>query len=335
MSKKILVIGATGAMGIYLVPELLRKGYQVDALSLDDMTSDHPMLTYIKGDGKDIPFLESLLKNKYDAIVDFLLYYSPEEFSRYDKLYLENTKHYIFLSTYRVYADSQTPITEASPRLLDTETDEAFLNSGDYSIYKAQEEEVLKASGYRNWSIVRPAITYSSNRFQLVTLEANTVVYRMLTGKTVVLPEEAMEKQATMSWAGDLAKMFSAIILNPEAYGEVYTFATAEHHTWREVAEIYREIGNLKYVTVNMEDYLNIIAPGSIGSRQQLTYDRCFNRVVDNSKVLKAAGLKQSDLMPLKDGLKAELAKIRLEDLKHTQPVNDRMDQYLTDQGIL
>jgi len=61
MSKKILVIGATGAMGIYLVPELLRKGYQVEALSLDDMTFYHPMLTCRNGDGKDIPFLEGLV----------------------------------------------------------------------------------------------------------------------------------------------------------------------------------------------------------------------------------------------------------------------------------
>ena len=334
MSKKILVIGATGAMGVYLVPELLGKGYQVDALSLDDMNSDHPMLTCLKGNGKDHSFLEKLLKNKYDAIVDFMVYFSPEEFSQYYKLFLENTKHYIFLSTYRVYADSKTPIREDSPRLLDTETDEAFLTSGDYSIYKAQEEEMLKASGYRNWSIIRPAITYSRRRFQLVTLEADTVVYRMLTGKTLVLPKEAMDKQATMSWAGDLAKMFAAVILNPKAYGEAYTFATAEHHSWREVAEIYKEIGNLKYVTVDMEDYLNIIGPGNIHVRQQLTYDRCYDRVVDNSKVLEIAGLKQSDLMPLKKGLASELANIRLEDLKFTEYVNERMDRYLADREV-
>lgn len=193
---------------------------------------------------------------------------------------------------------------------------------------------MLKASGYRNWSIIRPAITYSRRRFQLVTLEADTVVYRMLTGKTLVLPKEAMDKQATMSWAGDLAKMFSGVILNPKAYGEAYTFATAEHHPWREVAEIYKEIGNLKYVTVDMEDYLNIIGPGNIHVRQQLTYDRCYDRRVDNSKVLEIAGLKQSDLMPLKEGLASELANIRLDDLKFNENVNERMDRYLADRGI-
>ena len=33
--KKVLVLGASGAMGRYVVPELARMGYAVDAVSLD------------------------------------------------------------------------------------------------------------------------------------------------------------------------------------------------------------------------------------------------------------------------------------------------------------
>ena len=43
-------------------------------------------------------------------------------------------------------------------------------------------------------------------------------------------------------------------------------------------------------------------------SRWQLEYDRLLNRKIDNSKILEVAGLKQSDLMPLKEGLKKVLA---------------------------
>ena len=46
--KRILITGATGAMGTYLVPELLNMGYRVDAVSLDDMISSDPNLKYIK-----------------------------------------------------------------------------------------------------------------------------------------------------------------------------------------------------------------------------------------------------------------------------------------------
>lgn len=35
MKENVLVLGRTGAMGVYTVPELLVKGYQVDVVSMD------------------------------------------------------------------------------------------------------------------------------------------------------------------------------------------------------------------------------------------------------------------------------------------------------------
>ena len=126
--KKALLLGGTGALGVYLTPELLKLGYKVDVVSLDDVKSDKENLTFIKADAKEIPFAENLVKNNYDVIVDFMVYFSPEEFKPYMTLYLNSCSHYIFLSSYRVYADSAEPITENSPRLLDVSTDNAFLN---------------------------------------------------------------------------------------------------------------------------------------------------------------------------------------------------------------
>ena len=327
-NRKVLILGATGAMGTYLVPEMLKKGWQVDAVSLDKVVSEHPALHYITENAKDIGFISECVRNQYDAIVDFMIYASESEFEKYYKLFLENTKHYIFFSSYRIYANT-VPITEESPRLLDVSEDEVLLKSGDYAIYKAQEEDMLRKSGYTNWSILRPAITYSKKRFQLTTLEANVVITRMWEGKTVVLPEEAMNVQATMSWAGDVAKMIAGLILNEKAYGETFTTATAEHHTWREVAQMYCEIGNLKYVTTNMENYLNILGPGNIHTRQQLVYDRLFDRVIDNSKILEVTGLKQEELMPLKEGLKREFECLKPGDIAPAAEVNARMDAFL------
>ena len=58
MGKKVLVLGATGAMAVYLIPELLKKGYTVDGVSLDDVKSDNENLRYIKADAKNIDFLK-------------------------------------------------------------------------------------------------------------------------------------------------------------------------------------------------------------------------------------------------------------------------------------
>jgi nucleoside-diphosphate-sugar epimerase len=156
--KKVLVLGGTGVMGAYLVPELESLGYQVDVVSLDKVESSNPDIIYIQANAKDDLYLCKLLENKYDAIVDFM-FYSTKEFANRFEMLLDNTDHYIFLSSYRVYADSATPIKETSPRLLDVSYDKEYLSTEDYSLTKAREEDILTSSRFTNWTIVRPAIT--------------------------------------------------------------------------------------------------------------------------------------------------------------------------------
>ena len=226
--KKILVPGGTGAMGVYLIPKLLKMGYKVDVISRDDWVSDNPNLKYIVADAKDYNYIENILKNDYDAVVDFMIYPTMEMMEKFLPLYLSNTGHYFYFSTYRVYANEEHPVKETSPRLLDVSKDEILLNRGDYSIFKAQGEEWLKKSGFDNWTIVRPAITYSKRRFQLVTMEYDLVLRRMIEGKKVIVPQKALNVQATMSWAGDVAEMLARLVLNKVAYSETYSVCTAE-----------------------------------------------------------------------------------------------------------
>ena len=330
--KKILVLGGTGAMGVYLVPELLRLGYRTDVVSLDEMTSDNPNLTYSKGNARDDEFLKDILKNNYDAIVDFMIYDDTEKFKLRRDMILDSTEHYLFLSSYRVYAEDKY-ITEESPRLLDVSDDCEFLKTNDYSLYKARGEDVLRAAKSKNYSILRPAITYSKRRFQLVTLEAYAFLPRIRQGKTVVLPEEAMDIQATMSWAGDVAKLIAALVLNKKAYGETYTVSTAEHNSWRTVAEYYRELQGMKYITVPKKDYLKITGadlPGKKCFEYQLLYDRMLNRRIDNSKILDVTGYKQTDFISLKDGLARELSGLpEVLPWDGRDDLNKRMDDYL------
>lgn len=327
-SRKALVLGGTGAMGVYLVPELAALGYDVRVISLDRVVSDHPRISHVKADAKNLDYLKGLLQERFDVLVDFMLY-STEQFRERRDILLGNTDHYIFLSSYRVYDGCQVPITEETPRLLDVSTDKEFLATEDYALTKARQEDILPASGRDNWTIVRPAITYSKRRFQLVTLEAPIVVARALRGLPVVLPREALSVQATMSWAGDVAKLFSRLVLNPAAYRERFTLATAEHHAWGEIAEFYRESIGLQVVAAATDDYLRILG-GSNAARYQLAYDRLFERTVDNSKVLRVTGLRQADFMPLRQGLERELSDLP-GDVVWSDPgtTNERMDAYL------
>ena len=160
--KNVLVLGSTGAMGQFLVPYLVNLGYKVTAVSLDDEVPYSDAVTCIKGDAFDMDFLKSLLAQKFDGIVNFMIYWPPKRrFEDYYKLFLDNTDHFIFLSSCRVYADEEVPVKETSPRLLDVSKDEELLASDDYCMHKARAEDLLWSTDYNNFSIVRPATTFS------------------------------------------------------------------------------------------------------------------------------------------------------------------------------
>lgn len=332
--KKVLVLGATGAMGRYLVPELVKLNYEVTGIGLEESAPWKLDAKYIQGNAFDKEFLEILLNEGFDGIVNFMSY-GKYAFSDYYKLFLDNTDHYIFLSSCRVYDDKEQPIKETSPRLWDSSEDEVLKASHDYCIHKAQAEDLLTASTYDNWTIVRPATTFSTMRLQLVTLEFADMVGRALLGKKIVLPIQAKDKPATLSWGGDVAKMIARILFKEEARREAYNVCSAEHRTWEEIAQYYHDLVGLEAVWVDKEDYLKILSPeGKLNVRWQLEYARLFRRITDNSKVLALTGLKQEDMMPMYDGLKLEIGNIPKDYMPIDTEIGLRMDKYLKEHNL-
>ena len=301
-TRDILLLGGTGAMGVYLVPELIKLGYEVTVTSRSKQTSRRKHTRYIEGNAKDLSFVKRILEDKqYDAIVDFMVYKTDEFKSRVNFL-LSKTQQYMFISSYRVYDGSAEPLSEDSPRLLDTTTDREYLQTDEYALTKARQENILKQSNQANWTIVRPAITYSKDRFQLGIMEAGEFLSRALQGRTVPFPGEMLDKQTTMTWAGDVAQMIARLVGKKDSLSETYTVATSESHRWSEVIEVYQKLVGLKIKTVPLGDYERVI-----GRKYQIKYDRMFDRRIDNSKILKATGMTQKDLTLLEDGLSMEL----------------------------
>lgn len=298
---KILILGGTGAMGIHAAKLLSGLGHQVFVTSRKERSS-FENVEYLKGDAKDSTFLGKLLDQSWDAIIDFMIW-STEEFSANCQMFLASTKQYVFLSSYRVYADSPV-ITEESPRLLDVCSDEEYLATDEYALAKARCEDVLAASGLKNWTIIRPAITYDgSGRFQLGVHEAGLWLWRALHGIPVPFPEAMLEKQATMTWGRDVARMIVGLVGDPKATGGVFTASTSEHKTWAEIVEIYKKVvPSLELTSCELDKF-----EYERGGVYQIRYDRMFDRVVDNSKVLDAVALSQTDLISLEDGLASEL----------------------------
>jgi nucleoside-diphosphate-sugar epimerase len=334
MNKKVLVLGSTGAMGQYLVPYLADMGHHVTAVSLDDEIPYNENVTCIKGNAKNIEFLTSLLEQHFDGVVDFMTYIRREFFDYY-KLFLNNTDHYIFLSSCRIYADEEVPVRETSPRLLDASTDKALLASDDYCIFKAKSENILMFSEYKNWTIVRPATTFSKMRYQLVTLEANNTVGRARRGKKVVLPIQAKDKPATLSWAGDVSRIISRLLFNDKAKTQAYNVCSSESRTWGELADYYKKICGLESVWVDKEEYLSIINPDKPDHvRWQLEYARLFHRITDNSKALKVTGLKQESFLSIYDALKMMVEAVPEGYVFKENEIDKRMDKYIEEHKL-
>lgn len=74
------------------------------------------------------------------------------------------------------------------------------------------------------------------------------------------------------------------------------------------MAEAYSGLTGLQVDWVDTED-LYPGQPQAAAGSWILKYDRLFNRVIDNTKVLQATGLSQADFVSIKEGIRIELEK--------------------------
>jgi len=195
-----------------------------------------------------------------------------------------------------------TKIREDSPRLLCTTADDAFLESDEYSLAKARQEDILRQSGSNNWTIIRPYITYSEQRLQLGILEKEGWLYRALKGRTIVFSEDIASKFTTLTYGFDVAIAMAALIGQPHVLGEVYHITNTDSISWHEVLVIYLNVLEQKLgkrpsiMLLGLNDFL------SCGrAKYQIKYDRMFDREFNNTKI--AAFVDLESFCPIEKGL--------------------------------
>ena len=287
--KKILVFGGTGAMGVYLVDILSKTGlYEIDVTSRSNRESTLPYLKYIKGNARDNDFMRSLLSNHYDVIIDFMNY-NLDEFADRCNFLLSSCGQYVWFSSSRVYADSKTPITESSPRLLEVSQDKDFLATNRYALRKARQEDLITKSGFKNYTIIRPYITYSNERLQLGIYEKEQWLYRILKGRDLVINKNIIDKQTTLTYGYDVSLAISKLVGNQDAFGKVIQIASSESMTWKEILSLYltilKEKKNLMpkiYLSREMRAIDELYEGG-----YNTIYDRVYNRHFKSSLIEK------------------------------------------------
>lgn len=282
---EILILGGTGAMGVPLVKLLSQKTNVNLYVTTRSKKENSGNIVYLQGNAKDSGFFSKIMEREYDVIVDFMVY-STEEFKSRMDVFLSRTKQYFFFSSSRCYADFERPIKESSPRLVDVCDDPTYLAQDEYGMAKGREENLLMASGKKNWTIIRPYITYNSYRLQLGVYEKEDWLKRALEGRTIVFPKDIAEKRTSLTYGNDVAGALVELIGNEKAYGEAFHITTAESHTWGEILDFYckkiEEKTGVKPKVKYVEDSTEL---QKVWNPWQIKFDRLYNRVFDNSKI--------------------------------------------------
>lgn len=287
-NKNVLLLGGTGAMGAHLSKILANKGLEVYVTTrqnIKELKLDKH-IHYIQGNAKDNPFLERELQNRdYHCVVDFMTY-SHREFDSRKDILLNATAQYVFLSSSRVYADSITPITEESPRHLDVCNDSEYLSTDEYALAKAREENILRSSAKKNWTIIRPYITYSETRLQLGVMEKESWLYRALHGRKIVFSKDIAQRLTTLTYGNDVAKGIASIIGQKGALGETFHITQPKAISWSKVLSIYQDV--IEEVTGKRPEV--ILTDEAINLKRgikkwQVKVDRLYDREFDSSKI--------------------------------------------------
>lgn len=289
---RVLVLGGTGAMGKALVNLLLQHGHQVTVTSRSPSNGKTRLgnkLVYLKGNAHNEVFFLNVLSTHWDVIVDFMVY-STGEFKNRVRTLLNATDQYFFLSSARVYADHPLN-TETSARLLETIADEGYLKTDEYALAKARQENLLLESELKNWTVIRPYITFSEERLQLGVFEKEDWLYRTLKGRSIVFARDLANKCTTLTYGEDVAKGIVSLIGSGAATGQIYHIASETPICWEEVLDIYIKVLSDNGIHSNVFWIENMKVLSEImGNRYQTMYDRLYNRKFASFKIKKYAG---------------------------------------------
>lgn len=271
-------------MGRHLAQLLATDGIKVTVTSRN-RSGGSGLVRFLRGNAQDVQFLSGVLEEKWDVVVDFMVY-ATAAFHARAELFQNATSQYVFISTARVYADSSQCLTESSPRLLDVSQDKAFLATDEYALAKARQEDILKNSGRTNWTIIRPYITYGEERLQLGVLEKEGWLYRAMHGRTIVFSSDILKRVTTLTHGFDVATGIRAIVGKPKALGEAFHITANTSLTWETALSVYsetleRKLGSRPKILLRALHEFCKVHP----AKHQIKYDRMFDRRFDNAKI--------------------------------------------------
>lgn len=247
-AETVLVTGAAGTVGNYVVPLAEAAGYRVVASDITAKGVQQPVRGEVRpGDLRDPAFVEELVKGCDHVIhtAAVLDVGAPAEALRavntdvvarlFDASKRTGVKRFVHISTAMLYAQGQRgPLTEES----------AIEPRGEHGRTKLSAEEILRAHGDEGpaWTILRAAPLYGRRgRHFAAALLAVGPVTRLV---TPVLPRPSGGPVATLVHAEDVARAAVFVLEREDTKRQIYNVADEDALTLGErVAETYRAYG--------------------------------------------------------------------------------------------
>lgn len=221
--KKILMLGGTRFIGVYLARLLVEAGHDVTLLTrgkspvtfqIPDDTDESfaayaAAVKHIACDRTDVPALkEKLAGSGFEIVMDM----NGREASDVEPILeaLPDMEQYIFCSSAGVYLKS-----DEMPHMEEDAVDPKSRHKG-----KLDTEALLAKSGV-NWTSIRPVYIYGPLNYNPVE---EWFFHRIKAGRPIPVPNSGMQV-TQLGHVKDLASAFMAVLGNLVAYGQVYNIS--------------------------------------------------------------------------------------------------------------
>ncbi|KAL3651389.1 Chloroplast stem-loop binding protein of 41 kDa b, chloroplastic [Castilleja foliolosa] len=240
-SKKILIMGGTRFIGLFLSRLLVKEGHQVTLFTRgkapiaqqlpgepDSEFSDFSSkILHLKGDRKDFEFVKSSLSAEgFDVVYDINGREAVEVEPILDAL--PNLEQYIYCSSAGVYLKTDYP-----PHFEVDAVDPKSRHKGKL------ETESLLASRDVNWTSIRPVYIYGPLNYNPVE---EWFFHRLKAGRPIPIPNSGIQV-TQLGHVKDLATAFIKVLGNEKASKEVFNISGEKYVTFDGLARACAKAG--------------------------------------------------------------------------------------------
>ncbi|KAI9071494.1 hypothetical protein K1719_046537 [Acacia pycnantha] len=255
-NKKILIMGGTRFIGVFLSRLLVKEGHQVTLFtrgkapiaqqlpgeSDSDFADFSSKILHLKGDRQDFEFVKSSLSAEgFDVVYDI----NGREANEVEPIIdaLPNMEQYIYCSSAGVYLKSDL--------LPHCETDAVDPKSRHKG--KLETESMLESKGV-NWTSIRPVYIYGPLNYNPVE---EWFFHRLKAGRPIPIPSSGIQV-SQLGHVKDLAKAFVKVLANAKASRQVFNISGDKYVTFDGLAKACAKAGGFpepEIIHYNPKDY--------------------------------------------------------------------------------